>query len=114
MTMIPLLTKFRERANTRVPYTPLGVSDNYSTPSVPVPPQGTFQVPPRPGAGHGHTMGYAPQSHPPLPPYSHTDYVRQDYPTQPPPEPTRGRGINIQPKAEMQSFPVAPSAPPLQ
>lgn len=112
MTMIPLLTKFRERANTQVPYTPLGISDNYSTPSIPVPPQGTFQ--PLPRAGHGGpTMGYEPHSHPPLPPYSHADYVRQDYPTQPPPEPADGRG-DIQPKAELQTFPATPSAPPLQ
>lgn len=112
MTMIPLLTKFRERANTQVPYTPLGISDNYSTPSIPVPPQGTFQ--PLPRAGHGGpTMGYEPHSHPPLPPYSHADYVRQDYPTQPPPEPADGRG-DIQPKAELQTFPAIPSAPPLQ
>lgn len=75
MTMIPLLTKFRERANTGVPYTPLGVSDNYSTSGVAVPPQGTFQPLPHPGAGHGPSMAYAPHSQPPLPPYSHMDYM---------------------------------------
>lgn len=112
--MIPLLTKYRERANAgAVPYAPLSVGDNYSTPSVSVPPQGTFQ--PLPGAGRGPSMVYAPHSHPPLPPYSHTDYAGQNYPTQLPqgaPEPGDGHGKDNQPQAELQPLPAAPSAPP--
>lgn len=113
MTMIPLLTKFRERANTGVPYTPLGVSDNYSTPGVPVPQQGTFQPVPRPG-GHGPSTAYAPHSLPPLPLYSQMDYTGQSYPTQLPPQPVDGYGRDNQPQAELHSFPAAPSAPPMQ
>lgn len=41
-------------------------------------------------------------------PYSHADYMRQDYPTQPPPESADGHE-DIQPRAELQTFPATPA-----
>ena len=112
ITMIPLLRKFRERANTGHPYVPFGISDQHSVTTVSTAHASSNVIPqsihPAQTTSHGPNPAVLPNAHPPLHPYGPMNITEQN-----PPYPGQYcySGKEAQPRADLLDFAAAPIAP---
>ena len=122
--MIPLLRKFRERANTGHAYVPLGVNDQHYVTTVSTATNVTHQnTLPAQTTSHGSNPAVLPSVHTSLPPYAPMNIIGQNspypgqYSTKPPTQHSNQpcySGNEAQPQADLLDFAAAPTAPPPQ